>query len=57
MSKVIRLKQSDLVILDDLMFIAKDRNETNVFFQRINKQYGQISIILTSILGLKNGAT
>lgn len=50
-SKVKRLEQSDLVILDDLMFMAMDRNEANLFFQLINKLYGQTSIILTSNKG------
>ncbi|WP_256847017.1 ATP-binding protein, partial [Paenibacillus sp. Pae108] len=49
--KVKRLLHSDLVILDDLMFMAMDRNEANMFFQFINKLYGQTSIILTSNKG------
>jgi DNA replication protein DnaC len=39
---------SDLVIIDDLMFMAIDRHEANLFFQLINKLYGQTSIIITS---------
>ncbi|OUM90980.1 MAG: ATP-binding protein [Bacillus thermozeamaize] len=49
--KVKRLLNSDLVIVDDLMFMAMDRNEANLFFQLINKLYGQTSIILTSNKG------
>ena len=46
-----RIYNSDLVILDDLMFMAMDRNEANWFFQFVNKLYGQTSIILTSNKG------
>ena len=49
--KVRRLLNSDLVIVDDLMFMAMDRNEANLFFQLINKLYGQTSIIVTSNKG------
>ena len=38
---------SDLVIIDDLMFMAIDRHEANLF-QLINQLYGQTSIIITS---------
>jgi DNA replication protein DnaC len=46
-----RIISSDLVIIDDLMFMAMDRNEANMFFQLINKLYGQASIIITSNKG------
>lgn len=46
-----RIYNSDLVILDDLMFMAMDRNEANLFFQFVNKLYGQTSITLTSNKG------
>lgn len=49
--KLKRILNSDLVILDDLMFMAMDRQEANLFFQLINKLYGQTSIILTSNKG------
>jgi len=49
--KLRRIYNSDLVILDDLMFMAMDRNEANWFFQFVNKLYGQTSIILTSNKG------
>jgi len=49
--KLRRVYNSDLVILDDLMFMAMDRNEANLFFQFVNKLYGQTSIILTSNKG------
>ena len=46
-----RILGSDLVIIDDLMFIAMEKSESNLFFQFINKLYGQSSIILTSNKG------
>ncbi|MHB1126939.1 MAG: IS21-like element helper ATPase IstB [Bacillota bacterium] len=49
-----RMKQilsSDLVIIDDLMFMAMDRNEGNLFFQLVNRLYGQASLIITSNKG------
>ena len=39
-AKVKRMIASDLVIIDDLMFMAIDRHEANLFFQLINKLYG-----------------
>lgn len=50
-AKIKRMIQSDLVILDELMFIAMNQNEANLFFQFINKLYGQTSIIITSNKG------
>jgi DNA replication protein DnaC len=50
-AKVKRMVSSDLVIIDDLMFMAIDRHEANLFFQLINKLYGQTSIIITSNKG------
>ena len=49
--KLKRIISSDLVIIDDLMFMAMDKNEANMFFQLINKLYGQTSIIITSNKG------
>jgi DNA replication protein DnaC len=49
--KLKRILNSDLIILDDLMFMAMDRNEANLFFQFINKVYGQSSLIITSNKG------
>ncbi|GAB2490287.1 IS21-like element helper ATPase IstB [Alkalibacterium psychrotolerans] len=43
-----RIKQSDLVIIDDLMYIAMDQREANQFFHLINHLYERSSIILTS---------
>ena len=43
-----RLQKSDLVIIDDLMYLAMDQRETNLFFQLINHLYERSSIILTS---------
>lgn len=50
-AKVKRMIQSDLVIIDELMFMAMNRNEANLFFQFVNKLYGQTSIIITSNKG------
>ncbi len=50
-AKVKRLTEADLVVIDDLMFMAIDRHEANLFFQLINKLYGQSSIIITSNKG------
>ncbi|MBG9794825.1 ATP-binding protein [Paenibacillus dendritiformis] len=46
-----RILGSDLVIIDDLMFMAMEKSESNLFFQFVNKLYGQASIILTSNKG------
>lgn len=43
-----RLYKADLVVLDDLMFMALDRQEANLFFHFVNKLYGQTSFIITS---------
>lgn len=43
-----RLQTSDLVIIDDLMYMAMDQREANLFFQFINYLYERSSIILTS---------
>ena len=43
-----RIKQADLVIIDDLMYIAMDQREANQFFHLINHLYERSSIILTS---------
>jgi len=50
-AKVKRIVASDMVIIDDLMFMAIDHHEANLFFQLINKLYGQSSIIITSNKG------
>lgn len=47
-NKVKRIIAADLFIMDDLMFIAMDKNEANLLFQLINKLQGQTSIIITS---------
>lgn len=43
-----RIQSSDLVIIDDLMYMAMDQREANLFFQLINQLYERSSIILTS---------
>lgn len=47
-NRIKRMKQVDLLILDDLMFMAMDKNEANLFFHFINEIYENTSIILTS---------
>lgn len=49
--KIKQITTSDLVIIDDLMFMAMEKFEANLFFQLINKLYGQASIIITSNKG------
>ncbi len=46
-----RLKESDLVIIDDLMYMAMDQRDANLFFHLINHLYERSSIILTSNKG------
>jgi len=46
-----RLRESDLVIIDDLMYMAMDQREANLFFHLINHLYERSSIILTSNKG------
>lgn len=46
-----RIRQSDLIIIDDLMYMAMDQNEANLFFQLVNHLYERSSIILTSNKG------
>jgi DNA replication protein DnaC len=48
-----RIREADLVIIDDLMFMAMDKQEANMFFHLINNLYNQTSIILTSNKGPK----
>jgi DNA replication protein DnaC len=47
-NKIKRIIESDLFIIDDLMFMAMEKHEANLFFQLINKLYGQTSVIITS---------
>lgn len=51
LARMKRILSSDMVIIDDLMFMAMEKSESNLFFQFINKLYGQASIILTSNKG------
>ena len=53
-TKIKRITKADLVIIDDLMFMAMEKTEANLFFQLINKLYGQTSIIITSNKGPKD---
>lgn len=47
-NKIKKITEMDLLIIDDLMFMAMEKHEANLFFQLINKLYGQTSIIITS---------
>lgn len=47
-TRMTRIRNSDLVILDDLMFMAMDQREANLFFHLINDLYNNSSIIITS---------
>lgn len=47
-NKIKHIIESDLFIIDDLMFMAMEKHEANLFFQLINKLYGQTSVIITS---------
>lgn len=49
--RIKRILDSDLVIIDDLMFMAMDPREANLFFHLINQLYDHASIILTSNKG------
>lgn len=46
-----RMIESDLVIIDDMMYMAMDSKEANLFFHFINALYDKSSIILTSNKG------
>ncbi|MFB5663979.1 IS21-like element helper ATPase IstB, partial [Alteribacillus sp. HJP-4] len=46
-----RIRESDLVIIDDLMYMAMDQHEANLFFHLINYLYERSSIVLTSNKG------
>ncbi|MFC2949115.1 IS21-like element helper ATPase IstB, partial [Virgibacillus sediminis] len=46
-----RIRDADLVIIDDLMYMAMDQHEANLFFQLVNHLYERSSIILTSNKG------
>jgi DNA replication protein DnaC len=43
-----RIRNANLLIIDDLMFMAMDQHEANLFFHLINDLYNKSSIILTS---------
>ena len=47
-TRIKRMKESQLVIIDDLMYAAMDPREANLFFQLVNDLYNHSSIILTS---------
>jgi DNA replication protein DnaC len=43
-----RMRSADLVIIDDLMYMAMDQREANLFFHLVNHLYERSSMILTS---------
>src|SRR5690606_6252892 len=43
-----RIRDANLLIIDDLMFMAMDQHEANLFFHLINDLYNKSSIVLTS---------
>lgn len=47
-TKMKRIRKGDLLIIDDLMFMAMNQNEMNLFFHLINDLYNSASIVLTS---------
>lgn len=47
-NRVKQMKAANLLILDDLMFMALSKQEANLFFHFINEIYEQTSIVLTS---------
>lgn len=49
-----RIRKADLVIIDDMMFMAMETNEANLFFQLVSDLYEKSSIILTSNKGPDN---
>jgi DNA replication protein DnaC len=50
-SRLKRIVESDLVLIDDLMFMAMNPREANLFFHLINQLYDKSSVILTSNKG------
>lgn len=46
-----RIRGANLGIIDDLMFMAMDTREANLFFHLINDLYDKASVILTSNKG------
>lgn len=42
-----RIRASDLIIIDDVMYMAMDQREATLFFQLIHQLYEQSSLILT----------
>ncbi|MDF0728727.1 IS21-like element helper ATPase IstB [Cytobacillus sp. S13-E01] len=46
-----RIRDSHLIIIDDLMYMAMDTREANLFFHLINDLYDKSSVIITSNKG------
>jgi len=50
-----RIRNADLVIIDDLMFMAMNQSEANLLFHLINDLYNTSSVILTSNKAPRSG--
>ncbi|GAA0496889.1 IS21-like element helper ATPase IstB [Salinibacillus aidingensis] len=50
-TKMKRIRDSNLVIIDDLMFMAMEQREANLFFHLINDLHDSDSVVLTSNKG------
>lgn len=46
-----RMKKSDLIIIDDVMYMAMEPKESNLFFQFIYELYDNVAFVLTSNKG------
>src|SRR5699024_6337249 len=46
-----KIRGADLIIIDDLMYMAMDQNEANLFFHLVNHLYERSAVILTSNKG------
>ena len=51
MTRYKRLITSDLIIIDDVMYMAYEAQEANLFFQFIYDLYDKVAFILTSNKG------
>ena len=48
-----RIREADLVIIDDMIYMGMDHHEANLFFHFINHLYERSSVIFTSNKGPK----
>ncbi|WP_051669225.1 ATP-binding protein [Carnobacterium jeotgali] len=52
--RLMRIRFSEVVIIDDMVFMAMKKNEANLFFQLVSDLYEKSAIILTSNKGPYN---